>query len=163
MFRILLLVCAIGLASAIAPVEESEYVKIYKLSDVESRALLRNERPFRAGQRSVVEYPYNGTVPSDYGGNFGDLTFPSSIINKNGTLIARDTIINTYASENLLILYYREFNVSYVEDFQLLNFGRQRGFADYASIWHTSGYVEGEILVAANNYVRILAETYRRA
>lgn len=162
MFRTLLLFCAVGLAFATIPVEQSEYVKIYKLSDVESIVSLRSERPFRAGLRNVIELPSNGTVPNDSGGNFGDITFPSSIINKNGTLIARDTIINTYASENLLIFYSRDFNVSYIEDFQLLNFGRQRGYAYFAGIWHNAGHVEGEILVAANNYVRILAETYQR-
>lgn len=161
MLQHVILLSVLSTAISLVPVEEQQYYKIYKLSEVDFEAR-QSEYHLNEGLRSVVEYPYSGTVPEDDGGNFGDITFPSSVVNKNGTLIARDTIINTDDSSNFLIIYGRTFNSTYVEDFNLLNFGRQRGWAYRATIHHNVGVVEGEILVAAGNIVRILAEVYAR-
>lgn len=163
MIRTVVILSIITYSVAYTPVEEHQHVKIYKLSDIDSINRVRSQRAPRSGTLSITEIPYNGTIAEDDGGNFGDVVFPSGAVNKNGTLTARDTIINTYASENLLVMYDRWFaNVSYIEDFQLLNFGRQRGWTTFAGIWHASGLVAADIVVPAGSYIRMFAETYIR-
>lgn len=161
MFRTILVLLFASAGFALTPVQESEYYKVYYLSDVDFQEL-KAARSYSKydGFRSVIEQPYNGTWPADNGGNYGDMEFSST--RKNGTLIARDTIINQDSSQNLLVIYERTFNVSYVEDFKLLNFGRNRGWGWYAIISHNRGYVSGEILVAAGHKIRVFAETYVR-
>lgn len=146
---------------ALIPAQESAYYKVYHISDISFEELkaLRSRNKYDT-IRSTTENPYNGTVPQDYGGNFGDLEFVTTF--KNGTLIGRDTIINENSFQNLLVLYERRYNTSYVEDFKLLNFGRQRGWTWSATIHHNTGLVTADILIAAGNKVRILAETYAR-
>lgn len=146
---------------AAEPVEVSQYYKIYLLSEVNPRNATTAAYKID-NERSIIEFPFNGTIPPDYGDNYGDITFPTSMVSKNGTLVARDTIINNYAAGNRLIVYERKLNGVYVEDFQLLNFGRRRGYASVAEIFHSSGYVYAEILVPADKYVRVFAEIYAR-
>lgn len=160
MYRFFLISFFASATLAITPVEESVYYKVYRLSDIDFQELKTTKFQGKLdGSRSVVEYPFSGQVPEDDGGNFGDIDFPTTL--KNGTLIARDTIINADASQNLFLYYERTFD-AYIEDFKLLNFGRQRGWAQRATIHHNVGIVSGEILIAAGNKVRILAEAYAR-
>lgn len=161
MFRIVSVLFLASAAFALTPIEESAYYKVYRLSDVDLEELkaVRSYANYN-GPRSIVEYPANQTVPEDDGGNFGDIEFSSTL--KNGMLIERDTIINEDTSQNILIEYERTFNGSYLEDFKLLNFGRQRGWSFTATIHHSLGLVYGSILVKAGNKVRILAETYAK-
>lgn len=161
MYRLILISFFISASLAITPVEESVYYKVYYLSDVDFQELKATKYQGNLdGSRSIVEYPFNGQVPEDNGGNFGDIHFSTTL--KNGTLIARDTIINEDTSQNLFLYYERTFD-AYIEDFKLLNFGRQRGWTQRATIHHNVGIVSGEILIAAGNKVRILAESYARA
>lgn len=160
MFRLILISFFASATFSLTPVEESVFYKVYQLSDIDFQQLKTTR--FRGnldGSRSVVEYPFSGEVPEDGGGNFGDIEFPTTA--KNGSLIARDTIINENTSQNLFVYYERTFD-AYIEDFKLLNFGRQRGWAQRATIHHNVGIVSGEILIAAGNRVRIFAETYAR-
>lgn len=161
MFRYILTSLLATASFAQFPIEENQYYKVYHLTDVDFEKLKSDTSDSKQGGfKSIVEYPYDGTIPRDNGGNFGDAEFPITL--KNGTLIGRDTIVNEVTSQNLLVVYQRTFNGAYIEDFKVLNFGRQRGWVRRADIQHVDGFVGAHILIAAGNKVRIFAETYAR-
>lgn len=82
---------------------------------------------------------------------------------RDGQLIIRDTIVNEINDQNIYIFYNRTLPGYYVEDMRIYNVGRQRGYAFRALIRHEAGYVETELVVAADNTVRIFVEVYVRA
>lgn len=166
MSNLVLLLSFFGVCFAVTPLQTTPHYKIYALSDVKLAKRLPlgvttlQDPSDGISKKTIIEYPYNGTVPADYGGNFGDLEFPRTL--KNGTLIVRDTIINERFDQNILLYYYRYLPEYYVEDFKLLNFGRLRGWVRYGAIYHSIAEVEAEILIEAGNQVRIFAEIYTR-
>lgn len=161
MFRLLFVFFLASATFALTPVEEAQYYKVYHLSDIDFEELkAARSHGKNDGLRSTIENPFNGTVPADDGGNFGDLLFSSTL--RNGTLVGRDTIINEDTSQNLLVTYERTYSEEYIENFKLLNFGRQRGWVWSASIHHNTGLVTADILIAAGNKIRLLAEAYAR-
>lgn len=165
MFRLTVLILSlVSLCLCATPVYEAKHYKVFQLEsghrNVDKRQEIQEQT--RNGLRSVIELPYNDTVPLDDGSPlFGDIEFYST--RKDGELIVRDTIVNQNRYENLLIVYNRTFPGYYIEDFRIFNVGRERGFTQYALISHNTGYVETEILVPAYNTVRIFAEIYIRA
>lgn len=162
MIQVVFVLCIIVPALSMNLVEETEYYKVYALSEDDLRLMASQGKRESFDGKTVVERPFNGFIPPDNGGNYGDLTFSPSMVRKNGTLIARDTIINSNSDSARLITYERQFDNTFIEDFQLLNFGRQRGFARNAEIYHASGYVIAEILVRPNNFIRMFVEVYKR-
>lgn len=157
MLVVVVILCLVSANLALTPVEENQYYKVFRLSDVNFEELRAATSLINGGFRATVEKPYNGSIPQDTGGNFGDLEFSDTP--KNGTLISRDTIINEDTSQNLYVVYTRRYNTS-VSDFKLLNFGRQRGWSWSIAMYPAAGYVQGEILIAAGNKVRMFAEAY---
>lgn len=155
MLVIVVILCLVSANLALTPVEETQYYKVYQLSDVNLEEL-RAAR-YLSGFRSTVESPFNGTIPSDTGGNFGDLEFSDAP--SNTTILGRDTVINDDTSQDLYVVYSRRYDTP-ITDFKLLNFGRQRGWVWSISMYPMAGIVQGEILIAAGNKVRIFAETY---
>lgn len=158
MIHFIVVLAITSLISANTPLEQTQHFKVYKLPEFE-RQHISSTTYGPWNWTDITEYPYDGIIPPDSGGNFGDWEFQNTL--KNGTLVARDTIINSRSDEDLMILYERQVP-RYVEDFKLFNFGRQRGLVQYALIWHPGGFVTGEILVAKGNVVRLFAEVYAR-
>lgn len=164
MFRVALILSLASLCCCYStPLFEGKNFKVYKLEDDYTRAKGQEiQETTRSGFRSIVEVPYNGSIPQDDGSAlYGDLEFETT--NKDGELLIRDTIVNENYGENVLIQYTRNFPGYYVEDVRVYNVGRQRGFTTFAGIVHTIGFVQAEILVPANNVVRIFVEVYVRA
>lgn len=164
MFRIAAVLSFVSLCLCSNPVYEGKHFKAYKLEEMASTRVKSQEfqETTRNGLRSFIEIPYNGSVPEDYGTPlFGDMEF--TLTRKDGELLFRDTIVNQNYYENIIIEYNRTFPGYYIEDLRIFNVGRQRGFTTYGGIYHNSGYVETEILIAAYNTVRIFVEIYVRS
>lgn len=145
------------------PVEQSKPYRIVPLtSDIKlEKTLVRREYQtvVNGDVRITVDAPYSGTIPSDSGGNFGDLEFYSTT--NNGELYLRETIINGNTNQNVLIYYERTLPAGQtIRDLKLLNFGRQRGYVKQISLSASKRQVTAEILVAAGNEIRMFAEIY---
>lgn len=168
MYRFLLFTSLVILTTASdlsEPLLSGKHFTIYRAPDLQLRGAKvteRTETTFGVGKdmRTIIEYPLEDDdyIPNDSGGNFGDIEF--DLEDKDGDLLARDTIINNMYPFNIAIHYNRTFDGFYVKDFKILNFGRERGWAWYASMNHYYGIVETEIYVPAGKEVRIFAETY---
>lgn len=161
--HVLILSVVATICLALSPLYQTSNYKVIQLKDSSSIRSIRQHKEAkdvtRKGSRSFVEVPFNGSAPSDDGSPlFGDIEFTTT--NKDAELLIRDTIVNQNNQEDILILYNRSVPNYYVEDFRIFNVGRQRGFGYYAGIYHTVGFVEAELTVAANSTVRIFAELY---
>lgn len=169
MFRVLVVTLFAAFCLAATPIYESKHYKVYSLKNLETSQLptTKGKREFQtinAGKsRTITETPIvNTTIPEDDGSAlFGDIWFFTT--RKDGELLVRDTIVNQITTQDVYIHYNRSLPGYYVEDMILFNVGRQRGFSYRAVLIHELGYAEAELLVAANNTVRIFAEIYVRA
>lgn len=90
--------------------------------------------------------------------NYGDLEFINT--DKTQELIVRDTIVNDFYDEDVVIRYHRQFPRYYVSDMKVLNFGRQRGYCHSATIVHRQGKVSAEVIVKSGVMVRMFVESY---
>lgn len=158
MFSAAIILCFVSANLALTPVEEAQYYKVYRLSDVNFEELFAARSRKYGDLKSTVEIPYNGSIPEDSGGNFGDLEFYKKP--KNLTLLGRDTITNDKASQDLLVMYERQYDRNVLADFKMLNFGRERGWVCRITMYPPTGVVLGQILIAAGNEIRIFAEAY---
>lgn len=83
---------------------QSKHYQEYKLRDVDLPAKAHGGyyvEVLDGHKRTVVEEPHTVGVPTDQGGNFGDMEFRFTA--KTGILIARDTIVNQNTEEESLI------------------------------------------------------------
>lgn len=162
MFRLIIFLLCVSLCICSTPISQGKHFQAYKLQDDDFKTKRQEVHEItKNGPKSIIEIPTNGTVPLDDGSaEFGDMEI--DITNKTGELIIRDTIVNQIHNENLRIRYNRTLPGYYVEDVRVFNVGRQRGFVQWAVIYHYDGYVETEILVAAYNTVRMFVEIYVR-
>lgn len=122
------------------------------------KILRQNSLAYSGDVTWIVVKPTNDTIPSDDGGNFGDLEFNSTV--KDGFLLSRETIINEMYTYDVLVIYLRYLEGYYVKDFKVFNFGRERAFTQMGAVYHQSGCVEAWIYIKAGNVVRVLAEAY---
>lgn len=137
---------------------ESKYYKIVKLSDLKQEKK-ENALYWDTYSKNAIVEIYEGILPKDdKRGNYGDLEFIGTY--KNGSLVVRDTIMNDYYEEDVAIIYNRTLPGYYVTDMKILNFGRHRGYAHSANIWHRAGKVDAEVVVLAGKMVRIFVEIY---
>lgn len=165
MFGLLLFSLLAAAAFAASPLHQAKHYAIYRLADVDvaRTSLLAPKETFEVVNgtpRTSVTYPYGDNVAEDSGGNFGDMEI--SITVKNGTLVARETIVNDVFEDNVLVSYSRTFPGYYIEDLRAYNVGRERGATRYGHISHELGFVEAEIVIAAGNEIRIFVEVYAR-
>lgn len=162
MFRVAIILCLslISVILALTPVEEAQYYKVYHLSDINLEEFYATRSSKYGGLTKTIENRYSGSIPEDTGGNFGDLEFYNKP--KNATLIGRDTITNDDTSQDLVVLYERRYD-SYIIDFKVLNFGRQRGWTCRITMYPPTGLVQAEIHIAAGNSARFFVETYTNA
>lgn len=158
MFRVAVLLSCIVIIFASSVLYESKYYKIVKLAE------LKKEKKQHAlywdtySKNAIVEL-YDGVLPKDdKKGNYGDLEFIGT--NRNGSLIVRDTIMNDFYDEDVAIIYNRTFPGYYITDLKILNFGRHRGYAHSANIWHRAARVDAEVIVLAQKMIRIFVEVY---
>lgn len=155
MLQLAIALFLISLCHRAAPIYEGKHFLAYRLDDVSQ---ISSQQIQENPKRSVVETPYNQSVPVDNGsGTWGDIEL--DFTNKELDLVTRDTIVNQNNNANLFLFYNRTVP-AYVEDVRVYNVGRQRGFVRYVAIYKNSGYVEVEILVAAYNTVRIFVEIF---
>lgn len=164
MLRVFIVVGLIAFCLASTPLYETKHYKAYSLKNNElwdTRERREFQKNIGGNLRTITEVPTNSTIPEDDGSAlFGDIWFWST--NKDGELIIRDTIVNQITDEDVYIHYNRSLPGYYVEDMRLFNVGRQRGYSYRAVLIHELGYAEAELLVAANNTVRIFAEIFVR-
>lgn len=167
MLRLLLLLAFAAFCLCANPIYQAKHYQVFKLEDRHpDRKHPSEPREFQEGSgaalRTVVEQPYNGSVPFDDGSAlFGDIEF--STTRKDGELVIRDTIVNhDFNGFNVSVFYNRSLPGYYVEDFRIYNVGRLRGFGAVAAISHNAGYVEAQLLISAHRTVRIFAEIFVR-
>lgn len=158
---VFLLVSLFGTCLTVTPLKETSLFKVYSLRDLEesySGSLLN----LRVDNLPIkVEYPYHGKIPKDSGGNFGDLVFNNT--QNHGLLLGRDTIINDIYNQSIILVYYREFPRIYIEDFRVLNFGRERGWTQFGGFSDSPpAKVQAHILIESGKRVRMFAETYAK-
>lgn len=163
MVQIVVLLSILIAGISAMPLEEGMHIKIVPLADDIKFEINPTRRQYETvvdgHSRSTVESPWTGTIPGDYGGNYGDLQFYATT--NNGELYLRDTIINGITNQNVLVYYYRTIPAGVtIRDVKFLNFGRQRGYARSAAFSTTGRYVEGEILVPSGYEIRMFVEIY---
>lgn len=158
MFRVAIILAFVAIVFASSVLYESKHYKILKLADLKKQKKQNALYWDEYSKNAIVEI-YDGKLPKDdKKGNYGDLEFIGT--NKNGSLIVRDTIMNDYYEEDVAIVYNRTFPGYYVTDMKILNFGRHRGYAHSANIWHRATKVDAEIIVLAGKMVRLFVEIY---
>lgn len=156
MLRSGLLLCFLVTVVVNGVLFESRYYTIDRLSSVKHKT---NTLYWNSRSKSAIEKLYSGDLPEDTGEeNYGDLEFIET--DKKQNLIMRDSIVNDYYEEDIIIRYKRQFPGFYVSDMKVLNVGRFRGYCHSANIWHRKGEVSAEIIVKADVMVRMFVETY---
>lgn len=151
-----LIICFLVTAVVNGVLFESRYYTIDSLSSVKHK---NNTLYWNSRSKSAIEKLYMGDLPDDTGEeNYGDLEFIET--DKKHSLIARDTIVNDYYDEDVVIRYKRKFPGYYASDLKVLNFGRLRGYCHSATIWHGKGEVNVEVIVKSGVMVRMFIETY---